>query len=101
VSTSRWRQVPFIALGFVYLLTAVNLLRVGCNGINHADGTGEGLIATAIGLAGALSLIIGGLFCALGARAHRSAPRAYRFRLVGLVLGLVPFAIYGWIRLSR
>jgi hypothetical protein len=100
VSAARWRQVPFIGLGLVYLLVAGNLLRAGCNGINHADGTGEGLIAAAIGIAGGLSLVVGGAFCALGARAHRSAPRAFRFRIVGLVLGLLPFAIYAWIRVA-
>jgi hypothetical protein len=101
MTAARWRQIPFFVLGLAYLLTGVSLLRAGCNGINHADGTGEGLIAAAIGLGGGLSVTIGALFCVLGARAHRATVRAYRFRIAGLVLGLLPFAIYGWIALSR
>ena len=100
MSAARWRQIPFVVLGLVYLLTGASLLRTGCSGINHADGTGEGMIAAAIGLGGGLSVAIGGVFCLLGARAHRTTVRGYRFRIVGLILGLVPFAIYGWIRLS-
>ena len=99
MSAGRWRQVPFFVLGLVYLLTGASLLQVGCNGIDHADGMGEGMIAMAIGLGGGLSGTIGGLFCLLGARAHRATPRGYGFRIAGLILGLVPFAIYGWIRL--
>ncbi len=101
MTAARWRQVPFFILGIGYLLTGAALLRAGCNGITHADGTGEGIIAAGIGLGGGLSVSIGGLFGVLGARAHRANVRAYRFQLAGLLLGLLPFGVYVWIFLSR
>jgi|KBSMisStandDraft_5_1062788.scaffolds.fasta_scaffold948556_2 hypothetical protein len=101
MSAARWRQVPFLVLGLAYLLSGANLLHAGCSGINRADGTGEGLVAAGIGVAGGLSLVVGGLFCVLGARAHRTAARAHPLRIVGLILGLIPFVIYGWLRLAR
>jgi hypothetical protein len=77
------------------------LLRAGCNGIGHADGTGEALLASAVAFGGMLSLSVAGVFGALARRAHEATARAYRIRLLALALGLVPFVVYAWVRLSH
>ena len=92
--------MPFFTVSAVYLLIGAALCRSGCNGINHADGMGEGLLATIVGVGGALGIVVSGLLFTLGARARQITGRPYRRRLWVLVLGLAPFAIYGWIRLT-
>src|SRR6185503_11729755 len=47
MSTVGWRAAPFLLGAAVYVVTAGALLRAGCNGIGHADGTGEALLASA------------------------------------------------------
>src|SRR3954447_11600001 len=94
------RQLPFFALGVAYMLIGAGLLRSGCGGINHADGTGEGLLAAMVGVAGTLSLATGAVFIGLGRRVRHITGRPYRLRLLALAVGVAPFAIYGWIRLT-